>query len=230
MTRKLVLGLLATSMLVVPGILLAKEVAKTDKPQVDYERLMKRSDDGFKSMRDIRAARLAIFNGRTDAAGNSIDTAIADLDKTKVDAKSFEGRSNSARGAQDWVPIDASLDIADNFVPTKEKTQHIAKANEHFKAGDKQKAVEALKLADIDVNYTRVMMPLATTQDHVKAAKSLMGEKKYFEANLALKAAEDGLVVDSVALVEVPKSGDTAKTPAAKADTPANPSANSTKK
>jgi hypothetical protein len=51
-------------------------------------------------------------------------------------------------------------------------------------------------------------MPLKTTQKHVKSAESLLDAKKYYEANLALKAAQDGLVIDTTALVDVPKPGD----------------------
>jgi hypothetical protein len=49
------------------------------------------------------------------------------------------------------------------------------------------------------------MMPLDVTVKHVNTATALVKEGKYYEANLALKAAEDGIVVDAVALVEAPK-------------------------
>jgi hypothetical protein len=222
MKRTLITSLLVTSMLVAPAIMTEQAMAATPaaksestmksestaKADIDYDRLMKLSDDGFKAMRDVRFARLAIFSGHPDDALKNVKDASIALDKTKVDAKKFYGRSNATGGSQEWVPVDASVDIADSFFPTAEKQKHIAKANEQFKAGNKQKAVEELKLADIDVNYTRIMMPLKTTQKHVKTAESLLDSKKYYEANLALKAAQDGLVIDTTALVDVPKPGD----------------------
>ena len=47
-------------------------------------------------------------------------------------------------------------------------------------------------------------MPLASTTNWVTTATKLVGQHKYYEANLALKAAEDGLVVNSTNLVEMP--------------------------
>ena len=43
------------------------------------------------------------------------------------------------------------------------------------------------------------------------AATKLMGEHKYYESNLALKAAEDGLRMDTVVLSEAPAAPAAAK-------------------
>jgi hypothetical protein len=45
-------------------------------------------------------------------------------------------------------------------------------------------------------------MPLKATLTHVDKAIALTNAHKYYEANLSLKAAEDGLVVDSATLCE----------------------------
>jgi len=50
-------------------------------------------------------------------------------------------------------------------------------------------------------------MPLKATAKHVDTAISLLKEHKYYEANLALKAAEDGLITDTVLLAEPVTSG-----------------------
>lgn len=46
------------------------------------------------------------------------------------------------------------------------------------------------------------MMPLAATQTHLQTATDLIAKKQYYEANLALKAAEDGLKIDTISLVD----------------------------
>jgi len=108
-------------------------------------------------------------------------------------------------GKVNWIPIDGQVSLADTYVVSKERAQHIQKANEYFKNGQSKQAIEELRLAAINVTCTRVMMPLSTTTGWVSEATRLLGQQKYYEANLALKAAEDGLVVNSASLVEMPQ-------------------------
>lgn len=214
MKRALIAALAVAPLIAAPVAVLAKETPSTattsttaKKSDADYARMMKLSDDGYATLRGIRAARIAIFDGNPQEAEKSVGKATDALAKANKDASQFYGRTNSSNDGQYWVPVDATLDIADNFVDSPEKQAHVKKANEHFKAGDKKKAVEELKLAEIDVNFTRLLLPMTTTQDHIKTAKKLLDEKKFYEANLALKAAEDGVIVDTVALVDIPKNG-----------------------
>lgn len=212
MKRALIAALAVAPLLAAPAIVYAKETPTAAQPakpatksDADFARMMKLSDDGFNAVRGIRTARIAIFNGDPQAAEKSVGSATDAMTKAEKDAVNFYGRTNASNDGQYWIPVDATLDVADNFVDTPEKQQHVKKANEHFQSGDKNKAVEELKLAEIDVNFTRLLMPLTTTQDHIQAATKLLDQKKYYEANLALKAAEDGLVVDTVALTDIPK-------------------------
>ena len=55
--------------------------------------------------------------------------------------------------------------------------------------------------------YTTLFRSVGSTTEHVNAAADLLGKEKYYEANLALKAAEDGLVIDTVALAEPTTKG-----------------------
>lgn len=216
MKRALVAALLGTSMLVAPAVVLAKQAsepaqATRKQSKDDYNKMMKLSDDGFSTVRDVRAARIAIFDASPDTATKKVDQALEDIGKAQKDAMSYVGRTGASKGADEWIPVDALIDVADNYTLSDQKKQHVAQANAHLKAGEGQKAVEQLKLAEIDVNFTRLMLPLKATTDHLKVAKSLLGERKYYEANSALKAAEDGLVMDSVALIDVPTTGQAAK-------------------
>lgn len=68
------------------------------------------------------------------------------------------------------VSVDGQITLADDFVMTPEKQAHVAKANEHLKNGDQTKALEELRLGEIDVNYTRIWMPLASTEKHLDQA------------------------------------------------------------
>ena len=201
--------------------------------------LMKVSKDGFLAMRAVRAARLAIFNGEPKVAveimgkaKEALDAASKDESVLMSDVKATAGKkaahgtttagdkaahgttTSAATKATIWIPIDGQIAMADTYVATPEKGEHVAKANEHLKNGRAKEAVEELRLGEIDVTYTRVLMPLTTTKKCLAEAMQLATEHKYYEANLALKAAEDGVVLDSVSLADTPnyKSGPKAHT------------------
>ena len=181
---------------------------------------LKLSQDGYTVMRSIRAARVAIFNGDTDLAKKFVSDAQEALTKVKSDDSIVKKTDKTDEAiAANWVPIDGQLVVADNFVATPEKAAHIAKGNQKIKEGKANEAIEELKLANVDVGFTRILMPLGETEAHLNlAAKQIKGED-YYEANLALKAAEDGLNVETAMLVEAPKTqktsqADTAKTTA----------------
>ena len=181
------------------------------------------SNDGFAAIRAIHVARIAIFNGDTKLAGEMLEKAKKDLDAATIDAKAFatdakaadqekKGHDKSASEKMDLIPIDGGLAIADTFVPSAEKKEHIEKANDHLKSGRSKEAIEELQLGEIDVVFTRGLLPLEATQKRLADAERLAGEHKYYEANLALKAAEDGVVYESVDLTGTPVPASTAST------------------
>jgi hypothetical protein len=177
--------------------------------------LMKVSHEGFDAMRAVRAARVAIFNGEPTAAMKWLDKAQADLQNAAKDAPLFVTTTEVAVGGKvvageltvakpNWIPIDGQVSMSDSFVASPEKAKHIQKANQHFQNGWNKKAIEELRLASIDVSCTRVLMSLTTTTNCVAEAAKLVGQKKYFEANMVLKTAEDALVVDSTNVFATP--------------------------
>ena len=199
----------------------AKPSAETTAPAAtkdankDAQALMKFSTDGQSTVRDVSAARVAIFDGDPKVADDLIAKAKASLAKAETDApnygpKSTETVNGKMAGAEpekdkaQMIPIDGQVALAEDFVPTPEKQAHIAKANEHFKKGETKEAIDELKLGQIDVSYNRVWMPLASAKTHLDSASKLMDDHKYYEANLSLKAISDSLQNDSVDLVGTP--------------------------
>jgi hypothetical protein len=183
--------------------------------------LMKVSNDGYGTIRAIHSARIAIFNGDTKLASEMLEKAKKDLDAATKDAHTFaadakaaghdkKGSDKSANDKMDLIPIDGGIAIADTFVPSAEKKVHIEKANEHLKSGRSKEAIEELQLGEIDVVFSRMLLPLVTTGKRLADAEKLVSEHKYYEANLALKAAEDGVVYDSVDLSGTPVPASTA--------------------
>ncbi|MGD9659292.1 MAG: YfdX family protein [Methylocystis sp.] len=190
--------------------------------------LIQLSRDGVAALRAIRSARIALFNGRPEIVSQLLDSAEASLRTAEREAPSFtfkasetingkEAESATTSQKLDLIPIDATLALADNYVPTRENQAHIAKANEHLKKGEQKAAFEELRLAEVELKYTRVLMPIEATKKRVDQAVQLLGEHKYYEANLALKAVDDGLTVETVNLVDqTGKQGAGAQKPAAK--------------
>jgi len=187
------------------------EAAAKDKAA--EREFIKVSEETLKSMRNLNGARLAIFNGQPDRAKTYVDDAKTSIAAAVTDADKYalevhpehvkkEHKENMKK--DQYVPFDAALTVANEFVPTKEKAAHIAKANEHLKNGEKKKAMEELKLGEIDVAVSASMVPVEFAKAHIDDAAKLIGEHKYYEANLALKAVDDAVVVETYAVDAVP--------------------------
>ena len=185
----------------------AKDTAKSDAPSSMMDKRLMVSNDGFKAERDIGSARIAIFQGNTDAAKTLVKDAQADLKIVVQQApKDFPNGAPTADGKgtgnADVIPIDGQMIVADNMVLTPDKAAKVKEANEHLKSGDTDKAMDTLRQGAIDVAFTRVLMPIKATDTHVDTAASLLDQGKYYEANLALKAAQDLLRTDTVAFAD----------------------------
>lgn len=123
------------------------------------------------------------------------------------------------------IPIDARLTISDDFALDPKKQEQMHKLNEHLKKGETKKAIEVLGPADESVTLTTLFMPLEATSKAIDDASTLLGESKYYEANLALKKAEDGWVSESQSFVEylaaLPKPEKSANAPKSEKSTDA---------
>ena len=78
----------------------------------------------------------------------------------------------------------------------------IQKANAHLSNGDKKGAIETLRLAGIDVAETQLLMPLKQTIAKVDKAREMLDDGKCYEANLAPKGAEDGIITDTETIID----------------------------
>ena len=180
----------------------AKDQTTNEQTEKDF---VKVSEDALMSMRDLHGARLAIFNGQPERARTFVDASVTRIGAAVQDAEKFALDTKAPKADDSYVPFDASLTVLNDFEPTAEKEKHIAKANEHLHKGEQKDAIEALKLAEIDVAVTASMIPVKFAKEHIDQAAKLVGERKYYEANLALKAVDDEVVVQTFAIDAVPK-------------------------
>jgi hypothetical protein len=191
-------GLAATALTPVVAAELQHQAAEktTEQKKADQD-LIKVSDDALLTMRNVGGARLAIFNGSPDKAQVYADAAVTraaaalkDADKYALDIKA------SKKDGQQYLPFNAGLTVAETLQPTKEKLEHITKANMHLHKGETKQAMETLKVAGIDVALNTELLPIQSAKTHIDDAAKLIGEGKYYEANLALKAVEDSVITE----------------------------------
>ena len=166
---------------------------------------VKVSEDAMTSMHDMHGARLAIFNGQPEKAATYVDAAVTRIGVAVKDADKYALDAKEPKANDNYVPFDANLTVLQDFEPTTAKKEQIAKANEHLHKGEKQEAIKALKLAEIDVAVTTRMIPVKFAKERIDQAAKLVAEHKYYEANLALKAVDDSVIVETYAIDSVPK-------------------------
>jgi len=232
-SRGIVAALLGTTMLA--GAVSAQQTpaapAPTTQQKAEAARdFMKLSTDGAVAFRALHLARLAIFEADPVAAKKLVADTRAALAKAKVDSTAFmkaEAELKAPKGmnatpaaapatasgpAVAWLPIDGQLTLGEDFVATPAKAAAVAEANKHLEKGQRKEAIEKLKLADVNVMFTMALAPLDRTMAAVDMAAKLMDEGKYYEANAAMKKAEDGVRYDSVAAIAVPEKAGAPKT------------------
>ncbi|EOG4237257.1 YfdX family protein [Salmonella enterica subsp. enterica serovar Newport] len=102
-----------------------------------------------------------------------------------------------------YVVINATMTVNEDFQPTDVKTKAINAANAKLKQGDKKGAIETLKLAGVSVVENQFLMPLQSTRTDIrKAIKKLFNDGQYYQSNLMLLSSEEGVIVDSESAYE----------------------------
>lgn len=200
MKRLFTAAIITAALASAPSLVSAQETSAIAQKQA--AETLKISEQGFTAVQDVRLARLAIFQGVPDHAVKLTDTAAKLLKDDSADWKQFaKTNKNAALIGDQYIAIDGTVGISENFIGTPEKEAAIKSANEKLSKGDKKGAIEILRLADIAVTQKLYLLPLKHVQKTVADAQKLLGEKKYYEANLALKAVEDSVVVDDSGVI-----------------------------
>jgi hypothetical protein len=105
-----------------------------------------------------------------------------------------------------WLPVDGAFSINEDYTINPAKKVAVAEANKSLKNGDRSKAMETLKLADIDIDVTLAVVPLEQTTDNVHQAASLINDGKYYEASQLLRQAQDGERFDVTSITAKPSN------------------------
>ncbi|HCQ8411080.1 YfdX family protein [Klebsiella variicola] len=203
--KRLALATFLAAMVAATPALATAAPATTDSAPHATTQQIKEADQiavqGLNAMRNIQLARLALFQGHPDKAEALTKNASALLADDSVDWDKFVRSDKKTNLIDDkYVAIDASMGISEDYVASPEKQEAIKRANQKMAKGDKKGAVEELRLAGIGVMENVCLMPLNQTRNAVTKAQKLMAEHQYYEANQALKGAEEGVIMDSSAI------------------------------
>lgn len=177
--------------------------AQTDTPashlvKKEASDVLNMAAQGFDAVRDIQIARVAIFQGQPDAAKQLTRDAANLLSDASTDWSKFTKMDAGAKMINDqYIIVNSNFAISENFIASPEKEAAIKKANEKVAKGDPKGAIDTLRLAGMSVLQNQYLMPLKQTREAVSEASKLLDSGKYYEANLVLKGAEDGIIVDS---------------------------------
>lgn len=154
-------------------------------------------EEAYTAMRDIHAARLAIFDGSGPAAKSFINDAAAKLAVSKAAAEKIALKTTEPATAGGYIPFDMAMTVSENFTASPAKAVKIKEANDHLSNGDHKKAHDVLRLADIDVLTTAALLPVDQTMDRITTAANFLEKGNYYAANMVLKSIEDSVVVQA---------------------------------
>ncbi|MGL4601665.1 MAG: YfdX family protein, partial [Plesiomonas sp.] len=153
------------------GAMAAEQPAVPTVSQQQQKDALQVAQQGFSAMMDVQRARAALFNGQPTEAQKLVLKAKTELANDSIDwSKFIKAGKNTPLAGDNYVIINASMSVAEDFVPTPIKQKAISTANEKIKSGDRKGALDTLRLAGIGIVENQVLMPLKQTQQHVSKA------------------------------------------------------------
>jgi YfdX protein len=206
--------------------------ANATPQQAASKDLARFSADGAAAYENMLQTRRALYEGRTDDAKKFVALADAGFNKAKTDdtvytkaeadlkAPTPKGggakTSPSADATPDaptamekkpiaWVPIDGSITVMEDITGDAPKTAAVADANASLQKGDRDAAVQKLKVAGIEVAIVLAVMPIDTTIEKVHKAAELIDAGKYYEGGQELRMAQADERFDMVGNLGTPK-------------------------
>ncbi len=103
-----------------------------------------------------------------------------------------------------WLPVDAEMSVDEDYTANPTKAAAVADANKRLAKGDKQGAMEKLKLADVNIVYVMAVVPLDQTLADVHQAAQLIDGGKYYEASQTLRQVQDSTHYDMLDMSGMP--------------------------
>lgn len=200
MKKNLIISVLALSL--VSGYALASSANQSPDIQSLTPSQVQTIDNialaGNAAMQDVQLARVALFDGDTSGAKRLLNDAKMKINDDQTDwSKYIRKNKKTPIDGDGYVVINATMSVNEDYQTSETKNKAVRDANEKIKNGDKKGALEVLKLAGITVSESQVLMPLKATRNDILKALNLFNEGKYYQANLVLLSAEEGIIIDT---------------------------------
>ncbi len=135
---------------------------------------------------------------------NAMPAAQPQNGQTQNGQASNGDRNTAATAPKAWLPVDGEISVNEDFKASPAKAAAVADANENLAKGDRQGAMEKLKLAQVDLDYVLAVVPLNQTIDDVHQAATLVDGGKFYEASQQLRQVQDSTRYDTVDVVGTP--------------------------
>ncbi|MBN3561610.1 YfdX family protein [Aliamphritea spongicola] len=195
-------GILAASS--VSGLVLASEskAASQENAAVYVIESIKIPGHAKSVLADTRAARVALFEGQTDAAIDLVQKALDTFDAGVADY-AVELDDDAGFG----IPVDSSVEFNEGFQPTESNAKVINQAGQLAQKGDSQAAVKTMIEGGIELDFKYAMLPVAPTVVSLNNALDDLQDGSFYEANIVLKAIETSLVIEDYGVADTPKQG-----------------------
>ena len=103
-----------------------------------------------------------------------------------------------------WLPVDGEISLNEDLTADPTKAAAVSEANKSLAKGDRQGAMEKLKVAQVDLDYTLAVVPLNQTINDVHQAATLVDGGKFYEASQQLRQVQDSTRYDMVDVVGTP--------------------------
>ncbi|TMV92356.1 YfdX family protein [Thioclava sp. BHET1] len=190
-------------------------VAQTTTSSNTSKSLVTTVDDAYSAMRDVRAARLALFDGQPKIADKMTNKALEKMTSAEKSEAKWGVKSKTGDPTLTYLPFDSSIALGEDFKVTPDNQKAVTKANKQIASGDSKGAADTLKAQDINVSISAALVAGKPAIADLKMAASEIGKGKFYEANLELKKIEDSVVIDQWGLNDLPAQAGKAQSSAA---------------
>lgn len=191
---------------------LKDQVAAAKTPYPTQDGMLKTADDALQALTDVHAARLALAADDMDGAHTNLSSAMDAFNKSQDSWKALTvSDTEDPASAERFLPIDVAMSLGENFVPTPETGEALKAAKAQFQTGSDDKALDTLRVANVDVNVSAALVPVSATMDSLQQAQAALKSGDKVAADKALGAIEQSIVVRGFAIDGIPQQQGTAQ-------------------
>ncbi len=188
------------------------EQSEAAKPEADYatqDGYLKASEDGLHALRAVHQARAELSEGRNDAAAELLDEASSTLGEAKGElAQLLVADTSGGSDEPVFLPVDVQIGYGETFVPDESNQQVLSEAGAQLQAQEPDKALDTLRMAELDMQVIAALVPLEQTSAHLADAQKAIGSGDTDSAQASLAALEEGVMVQGWNIDAIPRQGD----------------------